>query len=142
MTPAPPPLPEPKRDWWSRNWKRFVPVAVVSVVLVIGGLVMGVTRVMKSTDAYRGAVARAKAAPAVRAALGTPIEEGFFVLGQVEAGRTDGSATLTIPLSGPKGKATLFVAATKAAGEWRFHRLLVRPENAGVTIDLSDKAAK
>ena len=37
---------------------------------------------MKSSDAYQDAVARAQADPAVQAALGAPIEEGLFVTGR------------------------------------------------------------
>ena len=47
-----------------------------------------------------------------------------------------GNADLTIPISGPKGKGTLYVVATKSAGEWTYSKLVVKIDSTGETIDL------
>ena len=87
---------------------------VVAFVAVIMLVVFGA---MKSSDAYKVAVARAKADPQVTTALGTPISEGLFMSGHTNVNGGSGEADLAIPISGPKGKATIYAVATKSGGE-------------------------
>jgi hypothetical protein len=42
-----------------------------------------------------------------------------------------------IPLSGPKGKATLYVEAMKSADIWVFQTMVVKIEKTGERIDLN-----
>lgn len=127
-------------NWWSRNWKWFVPAGCLTVLLGFGGFValilMSVSRMMKSSDAYRQALARAKASPAVVQALGEPLQEGFFTSGSIHVSGPSGNADLAIPVQGPKGKGTVYVAATKSMGLWSFRNLEVEVEASGRRIDL------
>ncbi len=127
-------------SWWSRNWKWFVPVGCLTTllffaaaVMVIASLVFGV---MKSSDAYVLALARAKASPAVIERLGVPIKEGFFAGGNINVNGPSGEAELSIPISGPKGSATIFLEARKSAGQWSFGKLLVEVKGSNERIDL------
>lgn len=128
---VPPPPPAAGRpNWWQRNWKWFVPTGCVTLLVlfaafiaVIFGIVMAA---MKSSGAYQGAVAQAKADPRVVRALGEPIEEGFFVAGSTNTAGSSGRSDLQIPLSGPKGKGTLYAVATKSEGVWVYSKLTVR----------------
>jgi hypothetical protein len=47
-----------------------------------------------------------------------------------------GEAELAISISGRKGKGTIYVIATKSAGEWQYSKLIVKTDN-GETIDLN-----
>ena len=143
--PPPPPFtpaPQPQRaGWWSRNWKWFVPTGCCLTPLVLGGaflafLVLVVFGAMKQSDAYKMAVARAKADPRVTSALGTPIDEGWFMSGKTNVNGGSGDADLSIPISGPKGKGTIYAVATKSAGEWTYSKLEVKIDSTGETIDL------
>jgi hypothetical protein len=96
---------------------------------------------MKSSDAYKMALARAKADPRVVAALGSPIEDGFFASGNTNVSGTSGQADMTVPLSGPKGKGTLYFVASKFAGQWTFSKLMVEIANTGQRIDLVEDPA-
>ena len=123
----PPPAGELKRGWWSRNWKWFVPVGCIGFIalLLIGiaaivGVVFGA---IKSSDVYREALQRAQNHPEVQAALGTPIEAGWWMTGQMDVNNDTGSANLSIPISGPKGKGSVHVVATKQGGSWIYSRL-------------------
>lgn len=122
-------LPPPPRSWWSRNWKWFVPTGCLTlfalVVAFIACIFFFVFGMMKSSDAYQGAVRQAKDDPRVIAALGTPITEGYFVSGHTNVDGASGTADLAIPLSGPKGKATVYVVAEKSAGQWTYSTLAV-----------------
>lgn len=117
----------PKPGWWARNWKWVVPTGCFAMVLAmaafVGLMVWSVGKMMKSSDAYAMAIARAKANPAVVQALGEPIEEGFFVSGSIHTAGSSGTASLTCPIRGPRGKGTVYVEAERFAGEWRFREL-------------------
>jgi hypothetical protein len=143
-TPAPPPLaPQPPRgNWWTRNWKWFVPTGcltlIAMMVLFVACIVFLVFSVMKSSDAYKIAVARAKSDQRVVAALGTPIKEGMFSSGKTNVTGPSGEADIAIPISGPKGKATIYAVATKSEGRWSFSKLDVKIERTGETIHLNE----
>jgi hypothetical protein len=127
-------------DWWSRNWKWFVPVGCLSVVLLFAaGIALLITFVfgmIKSSDAYGEALARAKASPAVIEALGSPIKEGYFTSGSINETGRSGDAELAIPISGPKGSGTIYLEAEESAGQWSFSTLQVEVEKSGERIDL------
>ena len=79
--------------------------------------------VLKSSDVYKTALARAKNNPRVVAALGDPIHDGLVPSGKTNVEGPSGEADLAIPISGPKGKATIY-----AVGFYRSerHRLFIR----------------
>lgn len=143
--PTPPPLPRampPKKPatWWQRNWKWFVPVGCLGLLAISTGLVVLIVTIVfgmiKSSDVYKGALARAKADPAVEMALGTPIEEGLFVMGNINISGSSGEADLAIPISGPDDEATIYAVAKKSAGQWTFLTLVVKIKSTGERIDL------
>ena len=129
-----------RESWWSRNWKWFVPVVslgfflmVVAFIAVFWSLVFDM---MKSSDPYKIALARATADSSVVEALGIPIEEGLFVFGSISFKGSSGNADLRIPISGPNGKATIFVTAAKSAGKWELSTLVVKIKGTGRRIDM------
>ena len=107
-------------------------------VLFVACIVFLVFSVMKSSDAYKIAVARAKSDRRVVTALGTPIKEGMFASGKTNVKGPSGEADIGIPISGPKGKATIYAVATKSEGQWRFSKLDVKIAETGETIDLNE----
>jgi len=135
----------PKPNWWRRNWKWFVPLCCFTVALLflvfVGSIVLIVFSAMKSTDVYKEALARTKADPAVTEALGSPIKDGFLVSGNTNVNGASGESNLAIPISGPKGKGTIYVSATKSLGRWIYSGLVVEVSGAHERIDLLQTAA-
>ena len=129
-----------KRGWWGRNWKWFVPVGclipLVLAIAVCAGIVGLVFQSMKSSWAYSEGVKLAVHNKEVVAALGEPVTPGWTVSGSVNVSGSSGHADLTIPLSGPRGKGTLYVVARKEAGQWKFTRAEVEVEGRKERIDL------
>jgi hypothetical protein len=129
-----------RKNWFDRNWKWFVPLACLWGLAVAAGfcalIVYFAFGLMKTSDVYKEALARAKANPAVVRALGAPIEEGLFVSGSIQVSGPSGDADLAIPLSGSKGKGTIFLEARKSAGRWSFSKLLVEVDDTKERIDL------
>jgi len=130
----------PITSWWSRNWKWFLPTLCVLVLLAVLGFVglvfYGVSSMMKSSDAYQLAVAQARMDPEVVSALGEPIVEGFLASGNINTNGSSGKADLAIPISGPKGGATIYLSATKSVGKWTFKDLVVEVDKSKDRIDL------
>jgi hypothetical protein len=143
---TPPAIPSmPRPNWWKRNWKWFVPVTVVTLamffVALVGSIALIVFSAIKSTDVYKEALTRAKAHPAVIEAIGLPITEGFLVSGNTSVNGASGEANLSIPISGPKGKATIYVAATKSLGQWNYSGLVAEIEKTHKRINLLQNTA-
>ena len=135
----------PRPHWWGRNWKWFVPTGCLGMLLLVAGFVFVIVSIvfgaMKSSDAYKTALAKAKADPRVVSALGSPITDGFFVSGKTNVSGTSGHADMTVPISGPKGKGTIYFVASKFAGKWTFSKLMVEVADTGQRIDLIEDPA-
>jgi hypothetical protein len=142
----PPPFPPtPNANWWKRNWKWFVPLGCFSMavlfVVFVGSVVLIVFSAVKSTDVYKDALARAKAHPAVVEVLGSPVTEGFLVSGNTNVNSASGEANLSIPIAGPKGKGTIYVAARKSLGQWKYSGLVFEIAKTHQRIDLLQSPA-
>src|SRR5687767_2522882 len=134
MNPQPTITPPQRPGWWRRNWKWFVPVTLLSLlVLAVGAVALIVTLVfgsIKSSTPYTKALAQAKTDPAVIAELGEPIEAGWYVTGNISTSGRNGNADLRIPISGPNKSGTLHVIAMKSAmvagmEDWKITKLEV-----------------
>jgi hypothetical protein len=110
---------------------------IAAVVAFIGLIVFVVFGAMKSSDVYKQAVAKAKDHPAVIEALGSPIEPAMFLSGKVNVDGSAGEADMAIPVSGPKGKGTIYVVATKSAGIWQFSTLVLELAKTKERINLA-----
>src|SRR5215471_13618431 len=141
MGQSPPAVPlTPRPNWWNRNWKWFVPAGCLGTLTLFSAFIVSIALIVfsavKSTDVYKDALARAKVHPSVIEILGSPIKEGFLVSGNTNVNGASGEANLSIPISGPKGKGTIYVAATKSLGEWNYSGLVVEIKKKHQRIDL------
>ena len=73
--------------------------------------------------------------------LGSPINDGMFLSGNTNVNGASGNADLAIPISGPKGKGTIYVAASKSAGRWSYTTLVAEIKRTGERIDLTKTTA-
>jgi Cytochrome oxidase complex assembly protein 1 len=144
MDQLPPQAATPKPNWWKRNWKWFVPLGCFTVVLLLfvfaGSIVVIAFSATKSTDVYKEALARAKTDPAVMDALGSPIKDGVLVSGNSSVNGVSGESNLAIPISGPKGKGTIYVSAIKSLGRWNYSGLVVEIGQTHERIDLLQRS--
>jgi hypothetical protein len=140
-----------KKGWWGRNWVWFLPVGCMGIFILGVGLLVGLAAIgfhfLRSSDPYQMAVAAAKADPRVIAALGSPVEDGWFFSGNINesnswssgSGSSDsGIAEFTISIHGPKGKGTLHAVGSKSGGKWIFSLLVVTVNGTGKSIDLKE----
>ncbi len=140
-SPTPQPLPpSPTGGWFSRNWKWAVPVGIFALFLLFVAFVFGLVALVfggiKSSDAYKQALEKARTDPAVVASMGSPIQDSWYLTGSINVSGPTGDADLAIPIHGPKGKGTLYAVAKKSAGQWHFTTLQVEIEGTPGRIDL------
>ncbi len=137
---------EKSRTWWQRNWKWFVPVACVGALVLFVAFIMLIITIVfgmvKSSDVYKDALAAAQTNPAVVQALGSPIKAGVLVMGSINVSGASGQADLAIPISGPKGKGTIYARASKSMGKWTFSRLVVEIKATKAKIELIPSEGK
>jgi hypothetical protein len=144
MQPLPPPqYMQPQRSWWNRNWKWVIPVGCLVLllpILALGGFIGGILAIVfgsiKSTDVGQEAIRRSVSNPAVIEALGAPVEEGWWVAGQIKTAGPSGYADIMIPLKGSRTKGKVYAVATKSAGRWTYETMEVEVEGRDERIDL------
>lgn len=125
-----------------------MPVGCLSFLLLCGGgagvfvlAIYGVvTGAIKNSDAYEQGMRLARANPEVVAALGEPIESGFWISGSINVNGPSGDVDVSIPISGPKGSGTLYVVGTQAAGQWRYSTMEVELPNRNARVRLQPRA--
>jgi hypothetical protein len=133
----------PRSSWWSRNWKWALPVGCMIPVLCGGGVVgffflifSVVSGAVKSSDGYEEGMSRARSNAEVRAALGEPIEPGFWITGSISVSGPSGNINVSIPISGPKGSGTLYIVGRKTADRWQYSTMEVEIPGRTGRIDL------
>src|ERR1700675_2043055 len=129
-------MPNRRKSWLGRYW-----IWLLVAVLLCGGLfVLGIFSLiigaMRGSDVAKEAVARAQSNALVAQRLGAPISEGWFVSGSINVSTGSGDAALTVPISGPKGKGTVYVKAMKTAGRWDYSLMQAAIDGSGDRIDL------
>ena len=97
-------------------------VAASLAVYVIAPMIF-VEGMMRQSDVYRMTLRRAQNSPCVNALIGSPLTPGWLISGNEQTSDTSGSADMSIPVRGPKGKGSLDVAAKKQDGVWKINSL-------------------
>jgi hypothetical protein len=132
------PQPAAESSWWSRNWMWVVPVGcltpIVLLALLVTAIALFVFGLIRSTDVYKDALARAQAHPEVARRLGSPIEPKWWLLGSINVENDEGEADFVVPIRGPKGDGTIEVEATKDGGKWTYTSLVVNTPQGEVDL--------
>jgi len=142
MPTAPYPLlPQPLQRGWLEHhplWK--IPLGFLIVILLTGGTGIGAISIamvsIRHSEVYQQAMSRASQSAEVQSKIGEPLTTAWFISGELHVNGSAGSANLSIPVSGPKGKGTIRVIAFKNAGIWSFSCLQFHVAGAPYSINL------
>ena len=120
-----------------------MPLGCLGVIFLlaafVGGILLLVEISFQKSDVYRTAMERAQANPEVMQKIGKPLKAGWLSSGKINISGSSGDADISIPISGPRGKGTLYAVAKKSAGEWHYQTLQVEVEGESQRIDLLQK---
>jgi hypothetical protein len=100
---------------------------IISVFALVEGM-------MRATGAYSMAMTQAEDSPCVVQALGSPLTVEWMISGNTNENGDDGSANLSIPVHGPKGKGTLDLDARKLNGAWKIRSLVLNHDSDEIQI--------
>jgi hypothetical protein len=111
------------RGWWSRNWRWFLPTALLlSIVLCVGaGIVY-----LNSKATYQMALEQVRKAPNVVERLGQPIQPVRWIpSGDEHVVNDRGDAHWDFKIAGPKGSADVRTQSRRLSGQWSLTTLEV-----------------
>jgi hypothetical protein len=140
-TPAPAVMPNQGRSWLGRNWKKLLAAMFLCGAIFVVGIFTLIMGAMRSSDVAKEAIARAQSSQLLAERLGAPISEGWLVGGSINVSPGAGDADLSLPISGPKGKGTVYVRAQKTAGTWAYLMMVATTEGNNDRIDLLASAS-
>jgi len=130
----------PRKNWFERNWKWFVPSGCLTLIVLFLGFVASVFGIVeasfKSSDVYSHALMEAQANARVSETIGQPLKPGWFISGSINVSGDSGDADISIPITGPKRKGTIYAVAKKIAGTWQYETLQVEVDGQPDRIDL------
>ena len=135
--------PMPKKNWFQRNWKWFVPTGCLTLLIIFGllitSIVFGVTSMMKNSDVYKHSLEVAQKDPQLIEIIGTNIKNDGLVSGNISIRNSSGDAELDIPIKGSKGNGIIHVVAYKEAGAWVYTTLIFDKKGSHERIDLLEQ---
>jgi hypothetical protein len=110
----------------------FVPVTtcILVTVLLFSFLAFRTSTIFKQT------MATVRTDDHLKELIGSPVQPGILVLGTFSRHASGTMVNLTIPLYGPKGKATAFAVGSKTGGGWKFTTLQIQVKGRKNHIDL------
>ena len=93
-----------QKSWFLRNWKWFVPVAIIVIV----SFNISIIQLMKSSGIYKESIRMLHQSKEATRYLGSPINTGYFIQGEISSA----GGHIGYSVSGPKGEGTLVAEAT------------------------------
>ncbi len=116
---------------------------LVAIMVIMAGLIFyGIMASLRQSDACQKALELARNSEVMKQELGEPIEMGWFVSGSVSIKNGLGDSDFSVPISGPKGGATVYIVGKKqGGGPWDFSKVDAVLDNGGRVVDLRPAAA-
>jgi len=109
----------PRRGWFKRNWKWFVPA------ILLGPLVRASN--LKSSKPYRMTLEIVQKSPEVITQLGEPVVDASWNPSGMlpDEAAANPTANLNYEVAGPKGKGYVITSARRVDGDWAINSLQV-----------------
>ena len=129
-----------KKSWLDRNagWK--IPLGCLTLIVLAGGFFAVVFTVVETSFrksvVYEQAIDRANRNAKVASQIGVPLRPGRIAQGQLKVSGSEGTAHMAIPVTGSRGKATIFLDARKSNQSWQFLTLQIQFEDQPDCLNL------
>ena len=124
-----------QKSWWKRNWKWFVSVCGILLIIISVFISSGMGRIgadlaqaYSDTELYENALDKAKSDQKVTELLGEiePIDKLAILEGEVHYTNDNQTVNSTIRIKGEKGKARMDIIADRINNEWKYKKINVR----------------
>jgi len=115
----------------------------IAIFIVVGLAVLGLVPFLlfgggfKGSQPYQDGIEAANRNVEVTRALGNPVEPGWPTSGSLSLNGLSGDADLRIPVHGPEGRGTLYVAGRRENGQWNYWTFAVEVHDTGQIIELT-----
>jgi len=115
----------------------FGGLLLIGLIGVFGAGVFSLVEAsFRNSAVYQEALARARQNSQVKDRVGAPLQPGRVLQGQLNTSGSSGTARMAIPVTGPRGKATIYLDARKVSGNWEFLALQLRFEGQRYCLNL------
>lgn len=123
------------KNWWNRNWKWFVPLSGLLLVMIsifissgMGQIGANLAKAYSDKELYENALNRVKSDQKVIELLGEiePIDKFAILEGEVQYSNDDQTVNSTIRIKGVKGKARMYILADRMSNEWQYKKINIR----------------
>lgn len=140
-TPPYPLVPKAEENSWldqHPHWKIAVGgfVVLCSLLLPISAAIFGTMASVRSSSPYQEAISRLSSDPHVIDALGEPLQTRFLFFGFYKGHGYTGEEDFKLCVSGPKGKGTLHVYASRNNNRWRSEVMQFSVKGSSESVDL------
>jgi hypothetical protein len=119
-----------------RTWTKWAVIIYGAAIVLIAVLFVSVFSILSHSEAYKLGVAQLEASTEVANLIGAPFTSGTPNGKLSTNGDGSGEASLSFSVSGPKGKGTVDLAATRKNGIWSLTGLKLKMDGQDNVIDL------
>ncbi|MEC7545693.1 MAG: cytochrome c oxidase assembly factor Coa1 family protein [Pseudomonadota bacterium] len=116
-------------------------MSVIGFIVFAGlavSLVMLLMKFLKG-EAYQLSLEELKKSPLVADYYGEPLRPSWYILGKVNLNGDGGFAAIEYKVEGPLSSGTVYVYATRSAGEWDLSKVMVASQSDGYEISVVDE---
>ena len=119
-----------QKNWWNNNWKWFIPMSVISLILAVfissdmGAIGADLTKAYSDKQLYENALLKVKSNQKVIELLGEiePIDKLAILEGEVKYSDDNRTVNSSIRIKGSTGKGRMDIIADKVNNEWKYKK--------------------
>ena len=124
-----------QKSWWKKNWKWFVPLSGISIILIailvslgVGEIGTNLVQAYSDTELFENALEKVKSDKRVAELLGEiePIDKLAILEGVVMYSNENKTVNLSIRIIGTKGKAKMDISADLINNKWDYKKINIR----------------
>lgn len=124
-----------QKSWWKKNWKWFVPLSGISIILIailvssgVGEIGTNLVQAYSDTELFENALEKVKSDKRVAELLGEiePIDKLAILEGVVMYSNENKTVNLSIRVIGTKGKAKMDISADLINNKWDYKKINIR----------------
>lgn len=136
-----------RKSWWSRNWKWFLPLTLLSILSFgfilssnIAGNTTDIVQAYSDNSLFEGAIQKANSNQEVLKIIGTitPLDQLAILEGNTSYSTGYNSVHSSVRIQGTKTKGKLDLTAFKKGTGWAYTKIVVRIKNSKKEITVLD----